>query len=336
MRAARLHGRHDVRTEEVPTPAPGPGEVLVRVGACAICPSDWRLYEDGHAGGVALERPIIQGHEFAGDVVAHGEGVDSPPIGARVAVEPSWHCGRCDSCRRGLTHLCRNQVFPSFPHRDGALAEYIACPAYACCVLPEGVSYVHGALAEPLTVGLHAVRLVAPRPDDRLVILGAGMVGLSVLMCARAMGLRQIALVEPVEGRRQRAAALGADPAAPTADYLRAQGIEGDVVFECAGEGEAVEQALLLARPAGKVVVVGIPHPERISFEADIARRRELTIIFSRRSRNELADALDMVAAGQIDLSAVPVRHFPLEQTREALDFTAERSPDALRAVVLP
>lgn len=336
MRAARLHGRHDVRIEEVPTPVPAPGEVLVRVRACAICPSDWRLYEDGHAGGVVLERPIIQGHEFAGEVVAHGEGVSSPPIGTRVAVEPSWHCGHCDSCHRGLTHLCRNQVFPSFPHRDGALAEYIACPAYACCVLPESLTYAYGALAEPLTVGLHAVRLAVPQPDDQLVILGAGMVGLAVLMCARAMGLQRIALVEPVEGRRRRAAALGAEIAVPAADDLHAQGVEGDIVFECAGEGEAVEQALLLARPAGKVIVVGIPHPERISFEADVARRRELTIIFSRRSRNELADALAMVAAGQIDLSAVPVRQFPLEQTREALDLTAARPADALRAVVLP
>ncbi|MCX7598468.1 MAG: alcohol dehydrogenase catalytic domain-containing protein [Armatimonadetes bacterium] len=336
MKAARLHGRHDVRIEEVPTPAPGPGEVLVRVRACAICPSDWRLYEDGHAGGVALKQPIIQGHEFAGDIVAHGEGVDSPPIGARVAVEPSWHCGQCDSCQRGLTHLCRNQVFPSFPHRDGALAEYIACPAYACCVLPEGVSYVQGALAEPLTVGLHAVRLAAPQPNDQIVILGAGMIGLSVLMCARAVGLQQIALAEPIEGRRQRAALLGADPVVPGAGNLRDVGVEGDVVFECAGEGEAVEHALYLARPAGKVVVVGIPHPERISFEADVARRRELTIIFSRRSRDELADALAMVAAGHVDLSRIPVREFPLEKTKDALDFTAARPGDALRAMVLP
>jgi L-iditol 2-dehydrogenase len=336
MRAARLYGRHDVRIEEVPTPVPGPGEVLVRVRAVAICPSDWRLYEDGHAGGVVPDHPIIQGHEFSGDVVAHGPGVDGPPIGARVAVEPSWHCGHCDSCQRGLTHLCRNQVFPSFPQRDGALAEYIACPAYACCVLPEGIPYVHGALAEPLTVGLHALRLAAPRPDEQVIILGAGMVGLSVLMCARAMGLPKIALVEPVQGRRQRAAALGADPAVPTAEDLRAEALEGDVIFECAGEGAAVEQALSLARPSGRVVVVGIPHPERISFEADVPRRRELTIIFSRRSRGELQDALSLMASSKIDLSRLPVCEFPLEKTKEALDLTAARPGDALRAVVLP
>lgn len=348
MKAARLYGIHDVRIEEVPTPEPGPGEVLVRVRACAICPSDWRLYEDGHAGGVVPDHPMIQGHEFSGDVVAvgppgrlGGEDVEPPAVGTRVAVEPSWHCGECDMCRRGLTNLCRHQVFPSFPQRDGALAEYITCPAYATCPLPEALSYVQGALLEPVTVALHAVRLAAPAAGDRLLILGAGVIGLSLLMWAKSAGAggdapKDIALVEPIEGRRRRAEEMGAAPVAASARELIDQGFEADIVFEGSGEGSAVEESLFLARPGGKVVVVGIPHPERVSFEADVPRRRELTILFSRRSREELVEAVERAARGDIDLGAIPVRKFELAEAKAALDLTAERPADALRAVVLP
>jgi L-iditol 2-dehydrogenase len=336
VRAARLHGIHDVCIDEVPTPEPGAGEVLLRVAAVAVCPSDWRLYEDGHAGGVVPDHPMIQGHEFAGEVVRLGLGVENPVVGTRVAVEPSWHCGKCDSCLKGLTNLCRNQVFPSFPPHDGALAEYIAVPAYATCALPESVPYVEGALMEPLTVALHALRLAGAAAGDRTVVLGAGVVGLCLVMCAKAAGVGETAVVEPVGGRLARAQALDAEPAAASTTEFLARGWEADIVFDCAGEPAAVEEAMGLARPAGKVVIVGIPHPERVSFEADVPRRRELTVVFARRSRDELPDAVALAAEGGVDLSLIPVREFRLEQTKEALDLTATKRPDVLRAIVIP
>ncbi len=336
MKAARLHAPRDVRIEEVPTPKPGPGEVLVRVRAVSICPSDWRLYEDGHASGVVPDHPMIQGHEFSGDVAALGEGMSGPPVGTPVAVEPSWPCGECDVCRAGLTNLCRHIVFPSFPQRDGALAEYIACPAHAVYPLPPGTSYTVGALIEPLGVAIHAVRLAALSPDTRIVVLGAGAIGMCVVMVARARGLRQMAVVEPLAGRREWPARLGCTPVAASHEELMATGLEGEVVFECSGESAAVEQAMQVTRPAGKVVVVGIPHPDRVTFDSTIPRRKELTVIFSRRSRNTLEEAIALLAWGQVDLTALPTREYSLEQAQEALEATAARPGDMLRAIVRP
>ncbi len=335
MRAARLHAARDVRVEEVPTPTPAVGQVLVRVRAVAICPSDWRLYADGNAGGAPLQEPIIQGHEFAGDVVALGPDVAGPPVGTRVGVEPSWHCDKCDMCAQGRFNICRNIVFPSFPPHDGALAEYIACPVINVQALPDHVSYAEGALVEPLGVAMHAVRLADPKPDDRVVILGAGAIGLFALSLLKLAGIKRVTVVEPVEGRRELAGRLGASGTAPFYKKLLEDG-HGDIVIECSGESGATEQALEVADHGGKVVAVGIPRPETVCFEAFVPRRKELTLIFSRRSRDTLADALEMVSSGDIPVREMPMRQFSLDRIPEAMEATAARPGDMLRAIVEP
>lgn len=175
----------------------------MRVRAVSICPSDWRLYADGHASGVVPDHPMIQGHEFSGEVAALGAGVTDLPVGTPVAVEPTWACGECDLCHEGLPNLCRHVVFPSFPQRDGALAEYIACPANAVQPLPPGTSFAVGALIEPLGVGLHAVRLAQLQPTASLVFLGAGAIGMCTLLVALAQGSREVTVVEPLAGRQE-------------------------------------------------------------------------------------------------------------------------------------
>lgn len=336
MRAARLHARQDVHIEQLPDPQAGPGQVLVRVRAVAICPSDWRLWESGDAGDAPLQAPIIQGHEFSGDVVALGEGVDAGLLGARVAVEPSWHCGRCDLCRRGLFNICRHVIFPSFPPRDGALAELIACPAVNVCRLPESLSYEEGALVEPLGVSVHALRLAPPAAGEPVLILGAGVIGLCVLQLARLRGCGEVTVVEPVGGRRELAARFGAQRVVASHQDLLRERFEAPVVYECSGFSGAVRQSLELASPGGKAVVVGIPHPERVEFDANLPRRKELTMLFTRRSRDSLPEAIELVASGQVNLRALPVRRFSLEQTAAAIAATGERPGDMLRAIVLP
>ncbi len=336
MRAARLHAARDVRIDEIATPEAGPGEVLVRVRAVAICPSDLRLYQDGHASGVVPDHPMIQGHEFSGEVAALGEGVEGPPVGTRVAIEPSWHCGKCDLCRAGYQNLCRNVIFPSFPQRDGALAEYIACPDFSVGVLPDSVGFIEGALIEPLGVGIHAVRLSEATPADRIAVLGAGTIGMSVMLVLKARGVEQIALAEPIEGRQEWPRELGVDPIAASHQELLDDEVEADIVFECSGNNEAVEQAMRLARPAGRVVVVGIPHPDEVTFDSTVPRRRELTVVFSRRSRDTLEEGIELIATGAVDMASLPVRMYSLEQTAEAMEATASRPGDMLRAVVEP
>jgi L-iditol 2-dehydrogenase len=335
VKAARLYGARDVRIEEIPMPEPGPGQVLVRVRAVSICPSDWRLYTDGHAGGVVPERPIIQGHEFSGDVSALGDGVTGLAVGMRVAVEPTWPCGDCDMCRGDRPHLCRRVVFPSFPPHDGALAEYIVCPAASVCPLPDNVGYAEGALVEPLGVAIHAVRLACLMPGETVAILGAGTIGICTLFLARMNGPKRVAIVEPVAARRVWPRQIGADPVVGTYRELLAQGFEADVVFECSGDHDALGQATLLARPDGRIVVIGIPRDENITFDMSIARRRELTVIFSRRSKNTLVQAVELAASRRVDLKSLPVRRYSLEQTAKALESAGQAGP-ALRALVEP
>jgi len=335
MKAALLYGASDVRIEEVGRPEPAPGEVLIRVRAVTICPSDWRMYVDGHSGGVVPERPIIQGHEFTGDVVSIGDGVTEPAIGSRVAVEPSWPCGECDMCCMGRGNICRRIRFPSFPPVDGALAEYIACPASATLPLPHGLSYEQGALTEPLGVSLHAVRLAKLRPDESVCILGAGLIGMGVLALSARKGPAPVAVVEPVAERRRWPAEHGASRLAASHHELLDEGYEADVVFECSGDSEALDQAVRLARPGGRVVVIGIPRDERITFDMSIARRHELTFLFSRRSHNTLGESIELLARGEVDFRGIPMARFPLERTEEALKLAGSPGP-ILRAVVLP
>ena len=146
MKAAKLFGPRDARIVDVEQPSPGPGHILVRVKAVAICPSDLRLWEDGHAGGTYPDHPYTQGHEFSGEIAQLGEGVDGPPLGTPVAVTPLWTCGVCDLCREGQSNVCRSIVFPSFPQADGALQEYMVVPAWSVEPLPEGVGFVEAAL----------------------------------------------------------------------------------------------------------------------------------------------------------------------------------------------
>ena len=339
MRAARLHGPKDVRIETVPDPVAGPGQVLVRVRAVSVCPSDWRLWESGDAGDAPLTAPIIQGHEFAGDVAGMAGDVGDLALGTRVAVDPSWHCGTCDMCRRGLQNVCRNVVFPSFPPHDGGLAEYIACPRFAVCPLPDAVSYEQGALVEPLGVAIHAVRLGFPQPTcpaGPILIMGAGLIGLCALQLVRLRGAEDVTVVEPIEGRRRLAQELGAGRVAQSVEQLAEQGFEAERVLECSGYSGAVAQAMPLTAPGGHILVVGIPHPERIEFEANVPRRRELTLTFTRRSRDTLGEAVELVATGAVDLKALPIKRFSLEQTSEAIAATGERPGDMLRAVVDP
>ena len=337
MKAAKLFGACDVRVVETPRPEPAEDEVLIRVRAVLICASDVAIYQNGcAAGGVYPEGPMIQGHEFSGEIVAAGPEAQAPPIGSRVAVEPSWHCGECQVCQEGLYTLCPNVVFPSFPSHDGAMAEYIACPDFSVAVLPDNVSDIEGALTEPLGVGIHAVRLAELAGDETVAILGAGMIGISTMMAACCQGVEDITMAEPVAARREFAEQMGAQMTAPDAATLAEAGIRPEVVFECSGDEAALAECLELVRPNGRVVAVGIPEVDKLCIDIVRPRRNQITVIFSRRSLNTLETAVELLATGQVDFSSIPVRTFELEQAPQAFELVAEGPGPELRTVVLP
>ena len=340
MKTAKLFGAKDTRIVEVEKPVAGPGEVLVKVKAVAICPSDLRLWEDGHAGGTYPDHPFTQGHEFSAEVAELGEGVEGPAVGTPVAVTPLWACGKCALCREGLSNICSKIVFPSFPQADGAMAEYMAVPSWSVEPLPATVDFVAGAMMEPLQASVHGAGLGQFEPDWNIAIVGAGIIGLGVLQTVKAHGAKNVYVADPLEFNREMANKLGAKQtvnfATDLIELLPSLEEQPRVVYECSGHPAALGQAMQLCRAGGLVVIIGVPHPDVIQFDTVPPRRKELHFVFSRRYRLEtLKETLALLAEGSVDLSAFPVKTFPFEQSAEAMAYADSKPAGILRTVVV-
>jgi len=272
VKAARWHGRGDVRVEDVPKPRPGPGELLLRISWCGICGTDIEEYTSGPAiiptdtpnrltGRTA---PLILGHEFVGRVAALGAGIGDFRVGERVAPEVVLFCGSCFFCRRHEYALCVNWAALGLM-ADGGLADYAVVPAATSVRLPDRLSDEEGALVEPTEVAVRAVRKSELRLGETVAVIGGGTIGQLVAQVARAAGASAVYVVEPRAVRRQLALDLGAaevwDPADSNwSDSLRdrCQGVGPDVVFECAGARDTADLAVHAARKGGRIVLVGI------------------------------------------------------------------------------
>lgn len=273
MKAARWHDRKDIRIEEVPEPSPKPGEVKIKVAWAGICGSDLHEYV---AGPIFIptvtthpltreKAPIIMGHEFSGEVVQLGEGVDGFNMGDRVTVEPIIACGACPSCRQGKYNLCVRLGFHGLSGGGGGFAEYTTFPAKFVHKLPDGMTLEEGALVEPVAVAVHAVRKGRMLEGESVIVFGGGPIGLSVIAAARAAGAQKIIAVEIAEKRREYARKVGADLVLnPTEVKVREEvmkltgGLGLDIAFETAGVEAALHGAVECLRPEGRVVIVSI------------------------------------------------------------------------------
>ena len=336
MLAARLVGKRRIDLQEVPDPTPGPSDVLLRVQAVSICPGDLRVFEESATAGRALAEPLTLGHEFSGTVEALGEGVEGVAVGDRVAVEPSRHCGQCVPCRRGLVNLCRNVLFPTVPPTDGAMSEFTVCPAANTAVLPESASFEDGAMLEPLSVSVHAVRLGQMSSDEATVVVGAGAIGLGILQVLLAYGMRTVHVAEPRSGRCGLAEHLGAAGAVPAAPDLRPLGVEPLAVFEAAGTRESLAQALDIVEAGGRLIVVGIPKEQELTLDAATCRRNELLVQWVRRSRETLPEAVRLLSEGQVSFAEYPVQSFRLSEAQQAFDLAAAGMGRNVRIIVNP
>lgn len=338
MRAAVLHGPRDLRVEPRPDLAPGTGEAIVRVLAVGLCGTDYRIW----TGERAVAYPRVMGHEFIGHVLAVGPGVDNVRAGEKVAVEPNYSCGECALCREGNRNLCLARTAVGIDV-DGGLAEQARLPARVCWPAPRELSDDQLLLAEPLAVVTRAVGRGAPRPGETAAVLGVGTLGLLAVQVLKARGCAVLA-VGRTEARLDVARALGADavtaasaatPGATPADAARAlSGREGvDLVVETAGTPEAVNQAVQLARPGGRVVLTGLPHaPSSVDFFWVV--RRELTLLGSMIYQAEFPEAIRLLADGTVRAERLLTHRFPLEAALAA--FQAHRAPDSIKVAVIP
>ncbi len=340
MRAAYLTGLRQLEVREEPEPAiERPGDARVRIDRVGVCGSDVHYYTEGRIGPQVCRFPVTVGHECSGTVMEVGPAVEGLKPGDRVAVDPALVCGTCDQCQAGRRNTCRNIWFMGSPGQaPGAAAEYRIVPGENCLTIPDSVSLDQAALAEPLTIGMHAVRLAELYPGARVAVLGSGPIGLSVLVCARASAPVAVYVTDPIAGRRAVAEAYGADwtgspdEVAATIAEREPRGL--DAVFECSGDPSCIGQAAELLTPGGRLMLVGIPPTPEVSVDVHTMRTKELVLQNVRRQKGCIAPVIRSIAQGLVDTRPMLTHHFPLEAIGEAFELVAGYRDGVIKAML--
>lgn len=333
MKTITAHGAKDLRVEEQDTPTPGAGEVLVQMERGGICGSDLHYYNHGGFGTVRLREPMILGHEVAGRVEALGAGVEGLAVGQRVAVSPSRPCGVCRFCQEGRQNHCLNMRFYGsampFPHIQGAFRERLVADA-SQCVVADGLSAGEAAMAEPLSVVLHAARHGGDLAGKRVLVTGCGPIGLLAVLVARAFGAREIVATDVAPFTLEMAGTLGADVTvnvADTPDGLEVFGADKgqlDVLFECSGVASALAGAVPALRPGGTIVQLGLGGDMTLPLQAMTAK--ELVLKGSFRFHHAFPLAVDMMRRGRLDVAPLITQTLPVDQAVEAFELASDRS----------
>ncbi|HEX3176123.1 MAG TPA: alcohol dehydrogenase catalytic domain-containing protein [Methylomirabilota bacterium] len=334
MKAAILRAPRALDISTVTPPRPGPDDAVVRVGMAGLCGTDYRIW----SGDRAVAYPRVMGHEFVGHVEAVGEAVTRVRVGDRVAVEPNYSCGACALCREGNRNLCLSRTAIGIDV-DGCFAELVRVPARCCWPAPPSVGDADLVLTEPLAVVVRAVARSAARAGETAAVVGLGSLGLLALQVLRARGARVLAIARSAR-RFALARELGAEAMHAVGDgslERAAQALSGregvDCVVETAGTPEAVNHALELVRPGGRVVLTGLPHAATpVTFFSVV--RREVTITGSMIYQDEFAEAMRLVAEGAVLTAPLITGRFPLDDLAGA--FAAHRRPESIKVAVIP
>jgi (R,R)-butanediol dehydrogenase / meso-butanediol dehydrogenase / diacetyl reductase len=321
MRAIRIHGRDDVRLEDVPIPDLHPGHVLLRITTAGICGTDSALARFGEAvvpAGTPARWPVVLGHEFAGEVLEVGPGVDELAEGDLVACGAGISCGECRQCRLGRTNLCERYATAGV-HRDGGLAEYCAVPAAICePVAQHGVTGDTAAMAQPMAVAEHAIGAADLAAGERALIIGAGGIGSFATWAASSRGaevtvydldVARLSIAESLGAAR----AIAAGAETPAVEALVAEG-PFDVVYEMAGAQEPLEAAVAAVRPGGRIVLVGV-HGGPRSVHLDRITLQEIRVhgTLAHVRSVDLPRALELLGAREPPWSDVAPSVHPLE-----------------------
>lgn len=334
MRIVRIHAPHDLRVEETDSAEPGPGEVAIRIAAGGICGSDLHYYHAGGFGAVRIKEPMILGHEIAGVVDAVGPGVTSVAPGQRVAVNPSRACGHCRYCREGKQQHCLDMRFfgsaMRFPHVQGGFRDRLIADAGQAVPVADGVSLSEAAFAEPLAVCLHAANRAGPLLGKRVLVTGAGPIGLLCAIAARRAGAAEIVVTDVSDPPLAVAQGIGVDRALNTASDREALGAYAadkgyfDVLFEASGNDRALVGALQALRPQAIVVQVGTGNDFTLPISVLVGKEIELRGTF--RFWSEFALAVELIGKRLVDVRPLLTDTLPVERAREAFDLASDRA----------
>jgi L-iditol 2-dehydrogenase len=332
QRASVLSASQTITVEERDVPVPAPHEVLVEIKSVGICGSDIHYFEHGRIGSFIVDGPLILGHEASGRVVAVGEGITDIAPGTRVALEPGVPCKECVQCEADRYNLCPDVVFFATPPVDGTFTEFVALDRQFVHPVPDHVSYDAAALMEPLSVGIWANRKAETTSRSRVLIAGAGPIGIVCALVARAQGALTIVITDTNASRRQTAAGMGFVALDPATDDLAVHG-PFDAFIECSGAPQAILQGIRAVAPAGRVVLVGMSPSGTIEVPLDVIQGRELWLTGTFRYAHTYPTAVELVSSGAIDLDALVSKTFTLDEVENALTYNAS-DPTAMKVIV--
>ena len=342
MKAMMLTGIRKMEMMEIPESViVKPNDVRIKMSVVGICGSDIHYYTQGQIGSQVVEYPFAVGHEGAGIVVETGKDVRRVKKGDIIAIEPAMPCWECDQCLAGRHHTCRRLKFLGCPGQaEGCLTEYIVMPEESCFPLKGKLTADHGAISEPLAIGVYAVKKAGSIKGLDIGILGYGPIGMSVMLAAKAEGAQSFTVTDKIQPRLALALKEGAkslyNPLEEDFPAMLKQHhpLGLDVVFECCGQQEALDQAIDVLKPGGRLVVVGIPEFDRWSMNVELTRRKEISLQFIRRQVDCVDTALELMENGKIDISNMATHRFPFAKTKEAFDLVAAYGDGVMKAMI--
>ena len=347
MKALLLTAPSSLTLTDLETPEPDAGEVRVRIAACGICGSDVHGYTGSTGRRIP---PLVMGHEAAGIIDAVGKNVSGELIGQRVALDSTVFCGECEFCCNGKENLCTHRqvlgVSCDTYRRQGCFAEYAIVPERCVYPLPEQMGFVAASLLEPLTIGLQAVRLGNASPATRsAVVIGAGTIGLAIIVALKSYGVQRVAAVDLDASRLNEAREFGAD-AVFEADQITAKQLAewgassadtdgADLVLEAVGAAASVETAIHAVTRGGSVVLVGNVSPA-VELPLQTVVTRQIRLQGSCASAGCYPEAIELAASGAVDLSKFVSRVAPLEDGIDWFERLHNREPGVLKVVLQP
>lgn len=324
MKSAVFYGKHDLRVEEHEMPKVGPKDVLIQVKACGVCGTDVHIYE-GDKGAAEVTPPTILGHEFSGVIAEVGSEVTNYKAGDRVCIDPNCYCGACEPCRNGVVHYCEHMIGYGTTV-NGGFAEYCAVNERQVYKLGDNTSFEQGAMTEPVACCLHGMDMCEIRPGHQVVVIGGGMIGLLMLQLSRLAGAAKVALLEPVESKREVGKKLGADICIdPIHEDVKARLKEEgmtwvNTVIECVGRPSTIEQAIDIAGNKAIVMMFGLTKPdETISVKPFEIFRKELVLKASYINPYTQKRALDLIDSGRLDVSSMVYEVADLDELADIL-----------------
>ncbi|MFE0906531.1 NAD(P)-dependent alcohol dehydrogenase [Streptomyces rochei] len=335
MRAAVLCAPENLEIQERTVPKPGPGQVLVRVEAVGICGSDVHYYRHGRIGGFVVRAPMVLGHEPGGTVVALGPDTSRHRVGQLVSLEPGVPCARCTQCRRGRYNLCPDVSFYATPPVDGALCEYVAVDEDFAHTVPDPLTAETAALLEPLSVGVWASRRGRVGPGSRVLVTGAGPIGLVAAQTARAFGATEVVVTDVAPHRLDLARQLGATATVDVrATRLPDTGFAPDVLLECSGVPAVVDEAIRTVGRAGRAVLVGMGG-DTVPLPLSHVQNFEIEVTGTFRYANTWPTAIALAASGEVTLDRLITHRYDLERAEDALTAAA-RDHTTVKPLVRP